>query len=162
MNKNNLCYCILTKQYVKRHCVAGYLLVIIFLNTHRLGHTDTQAYYNIDCMICRINKNMMSCFELKSVNTGVPPSHEDVQFTTRDKDQVRWSVLVMGNYHHHHHHHHNLFVTFGCAVVCCLSIDSCVFSIFPYRIPWQLCLMDIHCKLQCTLCVCVNSILCLW
>ena len=29
MNKNKLCYCILTLQYVKRHCVAGYLLEFI-------------------------------------------------------------------------------------------------------------------------------------
>ncbi len=31
MNKSNLCYCILTVQYVERYCVAGYLLVIILL-----------------------------------------------------------------------------------------------------------------------------------
>ena len=31
MNKSSLCYCIHTLQYVKRHCVAGYLLVIIIL-----------------------------------------------------------------------------------------------------------------------------------
>ncbi len=31
MDKSNLCYCILTVQYVKRHCVAGYLLVIIII-----------------------------------------------------------------------------------------------------------------------------------
>ncbi len=29
--KTNLCYCILTVQYVKRYCVAGYLLVIIII-----------------------------------------------------------------------------------------------------------------------------------
>ncbi len=27
MNKNIFCYCILTLEYVKRHCVVGYLLV---------------------------------------------------------------------------------------------------------------------------------------
>ncbi len=31
MNKSNICYCILTVQYVKRYCVAGYLLVIIII-----------------------------------------------------------------------------------------------------------------------------------
>ena len=31
MNKNNLCYCIHTLQYVKHHCVAGYLLVLIII-----------------------------------------------------------------------------------------------------------------------------------
>ncbi len=29
--QDNLCYCILTLQYVKRHYVAGYLLVIIII-----------------------------------------------------------------------------------------------------------------------------------
>ena len=33
MNESNLCYCILTLQYVKRHCVAGYLLVIVIITT---------------------------------------------------------------------------------------------------------------------------------
>ncbi len=31
MNESNLCYCILTVQYVKHYCVAGYLLVIIII-----------------------------------------------------------------------------------------------------------------------------------
>ncbi len=31
MNRSNLCYCILTVQYVKYYCVAGYLLVIIII-----------------------------------------------------------------------------------------------------------------------------------
>ncbi len=29
--QDNLCYCILTVQYVKRHYVAGYLLIIIII-----------------------------------------------------------------------------------------------------------------------------------
>ncbi len=29
--QDNLCYCILTLQYIKRHCVAGYLLVLIII-----------------------------------------------------------------------------------------------------------------------------------
>ena len=31
MNKNNLCYCILSLQYIKCHCVAGYLLQVIII-----------------------------------------------------------------------------------------------------------------------------------
>ncbi len=30
--QDNLCYCILTLQYAKRHCVAGYLLIIVAEN----------------------------------------------------------------------------------------------------------------------------------
>ncbi len=37
MNKNNLCYCILTLQYIKRHYVTGYLLVIVII----IGGRDT-------------------------------------------------------------------------------------------------------------------------
>ncbi len=38
MNKNNLCYCILTLQYIQRHCVVGYLLVVTIIASNPTIH----------------------------------------------------------------------------------------------------------------------------
>ncbi len=60
MNKNNLRYCILTLQYVKRHCVAGDLLVIIIINII--------INFNIIIIVIIIIINMSLCTNSHSTN----------------------------------------------------------------------------------------------
>ncbi len=69
MNKNNLYYCILTLQYDKCNCVAGYLLVIIIILLLLL-----LQYYSLD--VFSLFHRLIYMYQYRIKNIWLPPGIE--------------------------------------------------------------------------------------